>query len=45
VAAIQHLDRFGTPGLLDADTCRAMWRIGFRDLAVEVYDRSYGVVA
>jgi hypothetical protein len=45
VAAIQHLDVAGTPGLLDEDTCRAMWRIGFRDLAVEVYNRSQGLVA
>ena len=45
MTAIEHLDRIGTPGLLDGDTCRAMWRIGFRDLAVEVYNRSQGLVA
>jgi hypothetical protein len=44
-AAIQHLDEVGTPGLLDEDTCRAMSRIAFRDLAIEVYDRSKGLVA
>jgi hypothetical protein len=41
-AAIAHLDLVGTPGLLDIDTCRAMWRIGRRDLAVTVHRRTAG---
>ncbi|WP_156434369.1 hypothetical protein [Mycobacterium sp. IS-1590] len=44
-AAIEHLDEMGTPGLLDRDTCRAMWRIGSRDRAVEVDARTQGLVA
>jgi hypothetical protein len=45
VAAIEHLDLVGTPGLLDVNTCRAMWRVGFRDLAVAVDARTRGLVA
>jgi len=45
VAAIDHLDMVGTPGLLDIDTCQALWRIGFRDLAVKVHGRSSGLAA
>ena len=45
VAAIKHLDEMGTPGLLDTDTCQAMWRIGHRDLAAEVHQRSAGWAA
>ena len=37
VAAIVRLDELGTPGLLDADTCLAMHRVGHRVLAFEVY--------
>jgi hypothetical protein len=44
VAAIQHLDGLGTPGLLSNDTCRALWRKGFRDLAIEVDERTRGLV-
>jgi hypothetical protein len=42
VAAIEHLDLVGTPGLLDERTCRAMWRVGRRDLAVAVQRRTAG---
>lgn len=45
VAAIEHLADVGTPGLMDRDTCRAMWRIGSRDLAVQVDARTQGLVA
>jgi hypothetical protein len=44
-AAIRHLQMVGAPGLLDDDTCRAMWRIGFRELAAEVCNRSKGLCA
>lgn len=44
-AAIEHLDQLGTPGLLDTDTCQALWRIGYHDVAVEVHGRSQGLVA
>lgn len=42
VAAIQHLGDAGMAGMLDRDTCRAMWRIGFRGLAAEVDARARG---
>jgi hypothetical protein len=41
-AAIEHLDLVGTPGLLDVDTCRAMWRCGHRSLAESVRRRTAG---
>lgn len=40
--ALLHLDQLGAPGLLDARTCRAMWRIGHRRLAVAVHARTSG---
>ena len=43
VAAIEHLDQICTPGLLDIDMRRALWRRGYRDLAVDVHRRSAGV--
>ncbi|WRO42740.1 Hypothetical protein MUW33_2790 [Mycobacterium canetti] len=42
VDAIVHLDRAGYPGLADDRTCRAMWQIGHRDLAVAVHRRTAG---
>lgn len=33
VAAIEHLDRLGTPALVDAATCRALRRIGQHKVA------------
>lgn len=45
VIAVEHLDRLGTPGLLDAATCRAMWRTGHRDLAVAVHAAAGGEAA
>lgn len=42
VAAIAHLDSLGTPGLLNERTCRALWRIGRRDLAIAVHRRTAG---
>jgi hypothetical protein len=44
-AAIAHLDELGTPGLLDRDTCQALWRIGYRDMAAEVHAWSMGLTA
>jgi len=44
-AAIQHLNSIGAPGLLDGDTCRAIWRIGHRDLAVRCYGYATGGAA
>jgi hypothetical protein len=44
-AAIRHLDSLGAPGILPAETCRAMWRVGYRDLAVAVSQRSNGWAA
>ncbi|EUA05229.1 hypothetical protein I547_3087 [Mycobacterium kansasii 824] len=45
VAAIEHLDAHGYPGLADYRTCRGMWRIGQRALAVAVHRRTSGEVA
>jgi hypothetical protein len=45
VAAVEHLNRLGMPALLDDRTCRAMWRVGRRDLAVAVQARTSGAVA
>jgi hypothetical protein len=45
VAAVELLDGMGLPALLDDRTCRAVWRVGRRDLAVESYRRSHGEVA
>jgi hypothetical protein len=42
VTAINHLDQLGTPGLLDERSCRAMWRIGHRNLAEAVHRRTGG---
>jgi hypothetical protein len=42
VAAAMHLDQLGTPALLDEQTCRAMWRIGYRNLAEAVHRRTAG---
>jgi hypothetical protein len=42
-AAVKHLDQICTPGLLDIDMRRALWRRGYRDLAVDVHRRSAGV--
>jgi hypothetical protein len=42
VAAVTHLDRHGTPGLLDNRTCRAIWRIGHHALAEAVHRRTAG---
>ena len=42
VAAIRQLDALGSPGLLDERNCRAMWRIGYRQLAVDVHRRTSG---
>jgi hypothetical protein len=44
-AAIQHLNSLGTPGLLDAETCKALRRNGFTALAADVYARSKGLAA
>jgi hypothetical protein len=44
-AAIVHLDSVGTPGLLDQNTCQALWRIGHRDMAHEVHARTQGLIA
>lgn len=43
VAAVMHLDRLGTPGLLDDRTCRAVWRIGHPAVAEAVHRRTVGV--
>lgn len=40
--ALDTLDRQGLPGLADASTCRGLWRIGRRDLAVAVHRRTTG---
>jgi hypothetical protein len=40
--AVAYLDSLGTPGLLDQRTCRAMWRVGHRQLAVKVHARTTG---
>lgn len=45
VTAAIHLDKLGTPGLLNRQTCRAVWRIGYRALAVAVHNRTSGQVA
>ena len=41
-AAVAHLNRLGTPGLLDERSCRAMWRVGHRTLAEAVHRRTAG---
>ncbi len=43
VTAVAHLNRLGTPALLDDRTCRAMWRIGYHRLAEAVHRRTAGV--
>lgn len=40
IAAAETLLALGTPGIFDADRCRAMWRHGRRDLAVSSYANS-----
>jgi hypothetical protein len=40
VAAIEHLGLHGTPGLLDVDMCKAMWRRGYPRLAVDCATRA-----
>lgn len=42
VSAIEHLNAIGTPGLADSLTCRAMARVGRRDLAESVFRRTWG---
>jgi hypothetical protein len=42
VAAIAELDALGTPGLLDRETCRAMYRLGYHRLALDVHRRTSG---
>ncbi len=44
VAAIHTLDAFGTPGLLDRQTCEAIYRLGYRRLALDVHRRSTGQI-
>lgn len=44
VTAVQHLDEHGLPALLDRATCAAVWKLGHRDLAAEVYRRTAGVL-
>lgn len=44
VDALETLDRHGVPGLADTPTCRALWRIGRRDLALAVHRRTSGGV-
>jgi hypothetical protein len=44
VDAIVTLDQLGTPRLLDERTCRAMARVGRRDLAVAVRRRTTGAI-
>lgn len=39
-AALTHLDRIGTPGLLDTGTCRALWRRGYRRLSAQCVTRA-----
>jgi hypothetical protein len=44
VAAAELLDGLGTPGLFDADTCRAMHRRGYERLALEAARQGGGGV-
>ncbi len=37
IAAAETLLALGTPGIFDADKCRAMWRRGRRDLAASSF--------
>jgi hypothetical protein len=37
VVAAAHLESLGTPGLFEAEMCRAMWRRGHHRLASECY--------
>ncbi|VAZ65313.1 hypothetical protein LAUMK40_01438 [Mycobacterium kansasii] len=40
--ALDMLARHGYPGLADTRTCRALWRIGRRDLAAATHQRTMG---
>lgn len=45
VAAAQHLNSLGTPGLFDRNACQAMHRIGYVDLAVRAFEHGHGEAA
>jgi hypothetical protein len=45
VANIAHLDRLGTPAVLDARTCDAIAKLGYERLASVVRRRSAGLAA
>ncbi|MFP1155537.1 hypothetical protein ACK280_26215 [Mycobacterium sherrisii] len=41
-AALNHLATLGFPGIVDMPMCRALWRRGYRELAVEYANRRRG---
>lgn len=43
-AALIHLAAVGCPGLLDLETCRAIWRRGYRDVAMDCARRATGAL-
>jgi hypothetical protein len=45
VAAAEHLQLLGTPGLFDRPTCQAMWRADHHELAAESFRYSHGEAA
>ncbi|WP_156752161.1 hypothetical protein [Mycobacterium sp. ACS1612] len=45
VAAVVHLDRLGTPAILDGGTCDRIRRLGYHQLAASVHRRSAKLAA
>lgn len=45
IAAAQHLQMLGTPGLFDRTACRAMHQLGYQDLAYRSFEYSHGEAA